>query len=313
MAAFAKEGFMTSAFIKPMECTKVDELPDAPEKWLYEVKLDGYRCCAVVKRGKPLLYSRYGNAWRDRYADVRESLAATRKDLVLDGEIVAVDRQGRPSFQQLQNWQSTRMPIIFFAFDLLQHGARDLRRVPIEERKALLDDIVPTLGEHVRVSAILDARLRTIIPKLKKLGLEGVVAKRRGSIYEAGRRSKTWLKKRFNELEELVIGGYLLGDEQPFARLLVGEWQGDKLVFLKKLKNGFTPQSRRQVFEAIRNLKIAKNPFANLPEPPSRSAVDEEAMKSAVWVRPVRRVEVEFIERTTGGKLRHALFRQLVE
>lgn len=304
---------MTTAFIKPMECTQVDALPDDPKKWLYEVKLDGYRCCAVVKRGKPMLYSRYGNAWPERFPHVRESLAASRVDLVLDGEIVAVDRQGRPSFQQLQNWQSTRMPIVFFAFDVLQQGSRDLRHVPIEERKAVLDDIVPNLGEHVRASAVLDARLRTIVPKLKKLGLEGIVAKRRGSFYEAGRRSKAWLKKRFNELEEFVIGGYLLGDEQPFARLLVGEWAGDKLMFVKKLKNGFTPQSRRQVFEAIRKLKIAKNPFANLPEPPGRSAVDAEAMKNAVWVRPVRRAEVEFVERTSSGKLRHALFRQLAE
>ena len=304
---------MTATYVKPMECTPVDELPDDASRWLYEAKLDGYRCCAVVKRGKPALYSRYGNAWPDRFGDVHASLAMARQDLVLDGEIVAVDRQGRPSFQELQNWQSTRMPIVFFAFDLLHHAGRELRRTVIEERKSILDDIVPTLGEHVRVSAVLDAKLRTIVPRLKALGLEGVIAKRRGSFYEAGKRSRAWLKKRFRELEELVIGGYLPGDTPPFARLLVGRWENDKLVFVKKLKNGFSAQSRRHVFEAIRNLKITKCPFVNLPEPPGRSAVDDEAMRNAVWVRPVRRVEVEFAEWTVSGKLRHALFRKLVE
>ena len=101
---------MTPRFIPPMECTPVLALPDDRAKWLYEVKLDGYRCCAVVRPPKAMLYSRYGNLWTDRFHDIRDALAKMQTPLVLDGEIVALDRNGLPSFQKLQNWQSTRAP-----------------------------------------------------------------------------------------------------------------------------------------------------------------------------------------------------------
>ena len=100
-------------FVRPMECTPVDKIPDEASKWLYEVKLDGYRCCAVVKNGKAFLYSRYGNAWPQRFPAITRALAALNEPVILDGEIVAVDRNGVPSFQELQNWQSTRLQIVY--------------------------------------------------------------------------------------------------------------------------------------------------------------------------------------------------------
>src|SRR5689334_5975180 len=99
-----------------MECTPVDKIPDDAAKWLYEVKLDGYRCCAVVKNGKAFLYSRYGNAWPDRFPKITRALASIGENVILDGEIVAIDRQGRPSFQELQNFQKTRMQIVYYVF-----------------------------------------------------------------------------------------------------------------------------------------------------------------------------------------------------
>ena len=294
-----------------MECTAVGELPDDATKWMYEVKLDGYRCCGIARGGgKAALYSRYGNLWTDRFHNVRDALAKIDVPMIVDGEIVALDRNGLPSFQQLQNWQSTRAPIVFYVFDVVHLDGRELRTVPIEERKRILETIA--FEDPIRISAVLDARLTTLISGMKKLGLEGLVAKRIGSRYESGERSRAWLKHRFNEVDELAIGGYL-PEGSTFSRLLVGSWKGDRLMFVKKLKNGFSAFTKEEIMRAIRPLRTRRCPFANLPEPKGRSAVDEEVMREAVWVKPERRVEVEFVERTASGRLRHASFRKLVE
>jgi DNA ligase D-like protein (predicted ligase) len=289
-------------FIKPMECTPVDRVPDDPEKWLYEVKLDGYRCCAEVRKGKSYLYSRYGNSWPERFPAIHAALAGIPFDVVLDGEIVAVDWRGRPSFQELQNWQNTRHQIVLYAFDVLEREGRDLRRVPLEQRKSELEDVARFFREPVRLVTTLDASLSKLIPQMRKLGLEGIIAKRRNSRYESGRRSTSWVKHRFNLIEEFVVGGYIPEDD-TFGRLLIGVWEDDKLKFIKKLKNGFSGPSKKEVFHAIRPLKVRKCPFVN-PDP--------EFVHEAVWVRPVRVVEVQFVEWTTSGKLRHASFRRLV-
>lgn len=286
-------------FVAPMECTQVAELPDDRAKWIYEVKLDGYRCCAIARgKGKSAIYSRYGNSWTDRFDKVRRALAAIETPMILDGEIVAIDRGGLPSFQQLQN---LREPIVFYAFDLLHLDGRDLRREPIETRRELLAQI--PLQEPLRLSATLDAPLPTLVARMKSLGLEGLVAKRLGTRYESGKRSKLWLKHRFNQVEELVVGGYI-PEGDTFSRLFVGT---EELRFVKKLKNGFTPFTKQEVMRAIRGSKVKRCPFVNPMD------IDPEDRAEAVWVSPRRRVEVEFVEWTAGGKLRHASFRRLVD
>lgn len=288
------------------------EVPDDPARWLYEVKLDGYRCCAVVDaRGRAQLFSRYGNPWPERFPAIHAALGELREPLVLDGEIVAVDKHGRPSFQELQNWQSTRLRIVFYAFDITHRGGRDLVSLPIEERKAILAGVAQNFREPLRLAESLDADLRTLVPQMKKLGLEGIVAKKRGSTYRDGERSPSWIKHRFNEVGEFVVGGYI-AEGDTFARLLVGVWENDELLFVKKLKNGFSRITKKQVMESLRGLEIDDCPFANLPEPKGRSAVDAEVMKEVTWVRPVREVEVEFVEWTSGRRLRHAFFRRLM-
>jgi len=287
-----------------MECTPVAELPDDPSKWTYEVKLDGYRCCAVVRGGRGFLYSRYGNSWPERFPQIHAALAELRDSVALDGEICAIDRNGHPNFQELQNWQSTKLPIVFYAFDITHFAGRDLRPLPLEDRREILARVAERFTTPLLLSQPLEANLGRVTRELKKLGLEGLVAKRRGSRYESGIRSASWLKRRFNETAEFVIGGYIPG-EGPFARLLVGEWDGDRLVYVKKLKNGFTPYTKEIVFEAIHGLRVRKCPFAKIPP--------DEGVEDAIWVRPVRHVEVEFVERTGSGKLRHAAFRRVVE
>ena len=278
------------------------EVPDDRERWLYEVKLDGYRCCAVVdSRGRAQLYSRYGNPWPERFPEIHAALSELEEPLVLDGEIVAVDAKGRPSFQELQNWQSTRLRIVYYVFDITHRAGRDLMSLPIEERKAILNDVARSFREPLRIADSLDADIGVLVPQMKKLGLEGIVAKRRGTTYRSGDRSSSWIKHRFNEVGEFVIGGYI-PENDTFSRLLVGVWNGGELTFIKKLKNGFSRLTRKQVMESLRGLEIGECPFASVPED----------LDDPIWVRPVRMVEVEFVEWTSSGKLRHAFFRRLV-
>ena len=291
-------------FVPPMECTAVAELPDDRAQWLYEVKLDGYRCCAVIRPPKAMLYSRYGNLWTDRFRHIAAALAKFKEPMILDGEIVALDRNGLPSFQELQNWQSTRAPIVFYAFDLLQVADRNVHRLPLEDRKELLDEL--PFEDPLRLALTIDAKLSTVTSRMKKLGLEGIVAKRRGSRYESGKRSKSWLKHRFNQVEEFVIGGYI-PEDSTFSRLLVGVWRGEELMFVKKLKNGFTDFSKARVMDAIRGLRAKTNPFANPRD------IEKDVLEEAVWVKPQRSVEVEFVEWTEHGRLRHAAFRRLAD
>jgi bifunctional non-homologous end joining protein LigD len=300
-------------FVEPMECTPVPEVPDDPEVWLYELKLDGYRCCAVVHgRGSAKLYSRRGNLWTDEFLGIREALARLGRPMVLDGEIVALDAEGRPSFQHLQNRKNTRQPIVFYAFDITNLDSRDLRQLPLVERKAILAGVASSFQHPVLPTVALETDLATITATLRQHGLEGIVAKRKSSRYTAGVRSPSWLKRRFNETADLVVGGYLGGDDASF-RLLVGVPEKKGLRFVKKLKNGFTPHMRRELLTVLRSLESKRNPFYNLPEPKGRSAIDAETMKEVTWVRPVLPVEVEFVEWTSSGKLRHAAFRRVVD
>jgi bifunctional non-homologous end joining protein LigD len=298
------------AFVAPMECTPVADLPDDPSVWLYEVKLDGYRCCAVVgAAGRPALYSRSGNLWSDRFLPIREALGRVGRQLVLDGEVVALGEAGRPDFQELQNWQRTHRPIVFYAFDITNLDGRDLRQLPLVERRAILLEAARAFEPPLLLAPALEANLPSITAELRKLGLEGIVAKRRSSTYAAGVRSTAWLKHRFNDTAEFIVGGYIGGDANSF-RLLVGVPDGKRLRFVKKLKNGFTPYARQQALERLSGLVTSRNPFNNLPEPKGRGAVDRETMKQVTWVRPELKVEVEFVEWTAGGKLRHAAFRK---
>jgi len=157
----------------------------------------------------------------------------------------------------------------------------------------------------------MEADLATTVAAIRALGLEGLVAKRFDSRYAAGKRSTAWLKHRFNRVEEFVVGGYLNGDPNSF-RLLLGVREGKRLRFVKKLKNGFTAHARRELLERFASLASDTNPFVNLPEPPGRSAVDAKAMTTVHWLKPKVTVEVEFVEWTSAGKLRHARFRRLL-
>jgi ATP-dependent DNA ligase len=194
-------------FIEPMQCLAVAQLPEGPG-WEYEVKFDGYRMLGVKSTNKVQLISRRANDFSPKYPSIIHALANLPEDTIVDGEIVALDENGAPSFHVLQNSADPATRLQFYVFDLLRLGGEDLCGRPLDQRRKILrDSVMAELGSDILFSESLDASANEVIAAIKAQGLEGVVAKRRNSVYEPGNRSGAWVKLRINQGQELVIGG----------------------------------------------------------------------------------------------------------
>ncbi len=294
---------------------RTDTLPDEPGRWTYQLKLDGYRAIAFKTGGRVHLRSRNDNDFNGRYPAVVRGLSELPDETVIDGELVAFDQDGRPSFNAIQN-HAPGTPIIYFVFDVVVLGGRDVRSDTLEARRALLErKVVPTFLEPVRYPGDLQASLKDLVHSVKAHGFEGLVAKRRDSRYESGRRSGAWLKMRVNRGQELVIGGYTVGTN-TFDALIVGYYEDDRLIYAARTRNGFTPALRAQLFKKLRPLEIGDCPFANLPEEKSGrwgQGLTKAKMADCRWVKPVLVGQFEFVEWTGDNHLRHVRFAGLRE
>ena len=299
-------------FIKPMLARLVDNLPSGAN-WLYELKLDGYRALVLKKRGVTTLFSRRGNNLNlnGRFSSIATAFSFLPDNSILDGELVVLDHQGKPSFSDLQNSRFTPDEIYFYAFDLLAYQGKDLRKLSLLDRRSLLEDhALKGMRDPVRLSAVFNASPNKLIAAAKKTGLEGVIGKRVDSRYESGERSGAWVKYKTNKGQELVIGGYKPGSN-GFEYLLVGYYEEMDLIFIAKIRNGFTPALRREVALNFRTLRTSQCPFANLPEPSSArrgEAITADVMKRIVWLKPKLVAHIEFTEWTKGNHLRHSRF-----
>jgi DNA ligase D-like protein (predicted ligase) len=298
-----------ASFISPMLLLRTEKLPEG-ENWLYELKVDGYRSIAFKTGGRVHLRSRNDKDFSATYPSILRGLSALPDETVIDGEIVALDEAGRPSFNSLQNWGSSKMPLVYYIFDVMVLQGLDLTREPLSRRRDLVEEkILPKLSEPIKYSSELDADISNLIQSVKKLGLEGLVAKRRDSRYEPGLRSGAWRKMRVNAGQEFVIGGYTVGD--PFDAVVFGYYEGRQLIYVARTRNGFMPTSRRSLFEKFRGLEILECPFVNLPETNSGrwgQGLTKEKMKECRWLRPVLVGQFEFTEWTPENHLRHSRF-----
>ena len=298
-------------FIEPMLLLRTDALPADRAKWEYQLKLDGYRAIAFKTAGRIHLRSRNDNDFSVRYAAVVKGLAKLPNDTVIDGEVIALDDEGRPSFNLLQNHGGAKTPLLYFVFDLMVLAGRDVMRERLSTRRELLEtEILPLLGEPVRYAAPLDADLPVLIESVKAQGLEGLVAKRLDSRYEPGLRSGAWQKMRVNRGQEFVIGGYTVGTK-TFDALILGYYEGDQLIYVARTRNGFTPTVRAQLFKKFRGLEISECPFVNLPEAKSGrwgAGLTAAKMKDCRWLKPALVASVEFLEWTGENHLRHTRF-----
>ena len=247
-----------------MECLAVAKLPDGAQ-WPYEIKLDGHRAEAIRSDGNLFLYSRRRKSFNRQFPLIVEALGDLPENTVIDGEVVALDDSGRPDFNLLQNFRSAASRMHYFIFDLLIYEGRDLTRLPLIERRGIMRSVLRFKSSRIRISDYVEASATDLLNAVREQGLEGIIGKRKDSLYEPGKRSGAWIKYRVNRGQELVIGGYIPGSH-GLDSIIVGYYRGNELVYVARVRNGFVPASRRQVFARLRSLEVPDCPFVNLPE-----------------------------------------------
>jgi bifunctional non-homologous end joining protein LigD len=301
---------VTAGFIEPMQLLRTEQLPDDSARWEYQLKFDGYRAVAFKAGGKLYLRSRNDNDFAGRYPAVVRGLAKMPDETVIDGELVALDDDGRPSFNALQNF-TPGTTVVYYVFDVMVLEGRDVTGESLEARRELLErTVLPVLADPVRYAGELRASVRDLIHSVKTQGLEGLVAKRRNSQYEPGLRSGAWMKMRVNRGQEFVIGGYTLGT-RTFDALVIGYYEGDRLLYAARTRNGFTPAAREQLFKKFARLETPHCPFANLPEARSGrwgEGLTKAKMAECRWLKPSLVGRFEFVEWTPDDHLRHSRF-----
>jgi bifunctional non-homologous end joining protein LigD len=306
-------------FIEPMKAKLVDA--PLPGEWIYEIKFDGFRALAFKSGGRVTLLSRNNKDLASKFPEVRDALAKLDvRDAIIDGEIVALDAKGVSSFQLLQAYDlgQQRPPIIFYAFDLLRLDGKDLRREPLTQRKARLQELREGSAGIVRYSASLEGNIKDLLKKGQKLGLEGLIGKEKNSPYEAGQRSGAWIKLKFHHEQEVVIGGYTdpEGNRSFFGALLVGYYEKGALHFCGKVGTGFNHALLESLFSRFKKIGQPKCPFVNLPEKRTgrrNQGLTAGEMKYCHWVKPKLICQVKFSEWTRDGKLRQPVFLGLRE
>jgi DNA ligase D-like protein (predicted ligase) len=287
-----------------------EKLPES-DRWAYEIKLDGYRALGFKSDGKVHFRSRNDNDFSLRYPSIAKALASLPNETLVDGEVVAMDEDGKPSFNALQNLGASGAPLFYYIFEVLILSGRNVMGEPLSRRRELLESkILPKLSEPIRYSPQLKADLEQLIASVKAQGLEGLVAKRLDSRYEPGLRSGAWQKMRVNKAQELVIGGYTPSDKN-FDALVIGYYDGPRLIYAARTRSGFTPASRQELFKKIKTLETDKCPFANLPEKRAgrwEAGLTAAKMSQCRWIKPKLVAQFEFVEWTSDNHLRHSKF-----
>ena len=258
-----------------------------------------------------ILISRNDNDLSARFPAVAKALTMLPDETLVDGELAILDKNGKPSFRLIQNYQSSKGTLVYFLFDLLIFRGMSVMGRPLDERKALLEkEIVPKLREPLRYMRPVEGKMEDLIQSVKAHGLEGLVAKRRDSVYEPGLRSGAWQKMRVNQGQEFVIGGYS-PVRKSFDALVFGYYEKGKLLYASRTRNGFTPSSRLELLKEMKPLEVKDCPFVNLPESKAGrwgAGLTAGKMKGFRWLKPILVAQIEFTEWTGDNHLRHSKF-----
>jgi bifunctional non-homologous end joining protein LigD len=294
-----------------MAALTVRQLPEG-DGWLYEVKWDGYRALLIKDGDHVQLRSRNDKNLTAMYPGIAAAGRRQRiEQIVLDGEIVALGDDGRPSFQALQHRSShPKHQIVFYVFDVLYADGQDLMGERLEARRARLPALVST-DSVLRLSQDLPGSAADIVKALRAAGIEGVIAKRRDSTYQPGGRSNDWVKLKLERQQEFVIGGYRPDGAASLDALLVGYYEGKELRFVGKVRAGLVPHVRREVSAGLKPLRVQHCPFVNLPDTDVGrwgAGITADQMHEMHWVKPQLVAQIRFVEWTAESRLRHAAF-----
>ncbi|HVT01723.1 MAG TPA: DNA ligase D, partial [Patescibacteria group bacterium] len=291
-------------FIKPMLATLVDK-PFDNDNFLFEIKWDGYRALADKRKNKVNLYSRNNISFNKDYESIVESVKKLPFDAVLDGEIVIVDKIGRPNFQALQNYKNTKEGnLVYYVFDILYLNGYKTMDLPLTKRKELLAQIIPNL-DNIKVSTHIENDGIKFFQASKKQNLEGIIAKKKDSTYQAGVRSDSWLKIKSHARQEAIICGFTKpqGSRKHFGALILGIYKNGELTYIGHTGGGFDEASLLLVYEKLKKIEISKSPFKEIPD----------TNAPATWVKPELICEVSFAGWTDNNHMRQPIFEGLRE
>jgi bifunctional non-homologous end joining protein LigD len=298
------------ANIKPMKATLVDDAFDDPD-WLYEVKWDGYRAIATINKGDVTLVSR-NNLPFDKFYPINKLMRSWDINVVLDGEILVLNDKGISDFGALQNWRSEADGnLVFYVFDILWYDGKNLMDLPLTERQAVLKAVLPSGDDRIRQSQVFAASGIDFFAAAEKMGLEGIIAKKAGSVYTSDLRSREWLKIKAHRRQEVVIAGFTKneGTGKAFSALVLGVYDGDELKYVGKVGTGFSDKMQKEMMAQFKPLITDKSPFAVEPDvdKPSRFRPKRMGAKPT-WLKPELVGEVAFAEVTSDGVFRQASF-----
>lgn len=288
--------------VHPMLCTLVNDIFDGDD-WLFEIKWDGYRAIGAKHKDEVALYSRNGNSFTENYPPIAEALRELKHDVILDGEIVVVDKEGRPHFEYMQNWRRDQQGILQYnIFDILWCDGHDVRDMPLLERKELLQHALPKKSVlHYSDHVLGDGR--ALFAEMQKRGLEGVVAKKIDSPYRENDRGAAWLKIKTHLRQEVVIAGYTepRGGRKFIGSLIVGVYDKGELTYVGHSGGGIPDKQREELLKRLQRIERKTPPFAVAPKPNA----------PVHWVRPELVCEMSFSEWTKEGYMRQPEFKGL--
>jgi bifunctional non-homologous end joining protein LigD len=298
--------------IQPMKATLVDD-PFDDADWQYEVKWDGYRAIASITKGEVDLISRNSKTFNDKFYSIHNILKPWKINAVLDGEILVLNDKGISDFGALQNWRSDADgQLIFYVFDILWYDGKNLMGLPLIQRQAILQSILPAGDDHIRPSRSFKANGIEFFNAAKKIGLEGIIAKKSDSPYTPDLRSREWLKIKVHQRQEVIITGFTRneGTSKLFSALAMGVYDGKTLRYVGKVGTGFNEKLQKEMMEQFKPLITDKSPFDVEPDvdKPSRFRPKRLGAKPT-WLKPELVCEVEYAEVTSDGVLRQPSFK----
>ncbi len=297
-----------------MKALGVSEPPSG--EWRCEIKFDGYRALALINEGQVELWSRNRKNMSGDYPEIVAALEKIKcRSATLDGEIVALDEAGRSRFQLLQSRElaEARPTLAYYLFDLLEVDGEDFMARPIEERRAALEKLFGRPKRPLLLSPVFNVEPASLLPEIQRQGLEGVIAKQPGSLYEPDRRSGAWLKCKVLNEQEFVIGGFTppQNSRAYFGAVLVGYYQRGKFLYAGKVGTGFDFATLRSLHSTFSKLTTEECPFVNLPmvrKPRFGQGMTAAEMRKVTWLKPKLVAQIRFGEWTHDGLLRQPVF-----